>query len=716
MASLLAAEVFVREILLALLVVCSAPSVASAQTCYQRPLSSRITQYYGPSHQGVDFAAAVNTPIPSIADGVVVLVIGPGNAQEGYCHGRVVVVRHPDGKNSAYAHLNSIQVSVGQSVSRGQVIAHSGQTGSCARGPHLHLGLSPASDVYGYRDHNNQDPLPYIDSHRACRPDADGDGSLQGDDCDDHDANRTPGRHETCDDVDNDCDDRVDESLTRTCGMDEGACQPGNQTCASGAWGTCVGEVAPQQESCDALDDDCDGAVDEARTCEHDDARTAAALFSRTSSDVNGDGRADGCVRTPAGFSCLTSASFGFEHVIFGPAMSDDEGWDASSFYGSVRMGDVDGDGRDDLCTRDGDRMVCFRATGVDFGQSLASLPLGRPSPGAESAEVWLADVDGDARVDLCARDVLGLRCAPSAGGAVWEFAAVSDEEGFDDVARHGSIRFGDIDGDGRDDVCARRMDGIACWLATEDGWGATPIAGPAWTDANGWLEPRLGSTIRLADVDGDGRAEVCGRGPVGFQCWPVSATARTVPYAALAMSTEDGWDDRSVYATIRMGDIDGDGASDLCARLASGVRCWLSNRRGFDRVVAGPALSDADGWNAAARYGSLRLADVSGDGRADLCARGGEGLRCWISDGEGFTREWRSAVWSDALGLSDPSFAATLTVGGGNAITTPEAGLAGGCACRAYAGGRSSGGWSALALLALVGWRRSRASRLRAS
>ena len=82
-------------------------------------------------HAGVDFAGPVGTPLYTTADGVVV------HAGWASGYGRLVKIQHEFGIETRYAHMNRLNVSVGQRVSRGQRIGDMGASGR-ATGPHLH--------------------------------------------------------------------------------------------------------------------------------------------------------------------------------------------------------------------------------------------------------------------------------------------------------------------------------------------------------------------------------------------------------------------------------------------------------------------------------------------------------------------------------------------------------------------------------------------------
>lgn len=156
-----------------------------------------------------------------------------------------------------------------------------------------------------------------------------GDDCPQANDCDDNDSTRNPGQAEVCGDrIDNNCNGMIDEQCPcnngelRLCSSHgdpaklqgpEIVCKPGIQRCIDSAWSEdCDGEVGPQAETCNFLDDDCDGQIDNGvrnafGLCISDlppdwmpPAEDCGPTGEGNGLDDNGDGQVD------EGCSCLT--------------------------------------------------------------------------------------------------------------------------------------------------------------------------------------------------------------------------------------------------------------------------------------------------------------------------------------------------------------------------------------------------------------------------
>jgi len=102
--------------------------------------------YVSGSHNGVDFGVSQGTRVKNVLSGTVV---GTGNtdAYSG-CHsfGKWVMVKHPNGLSTIYAHLSVISASKGDELKTGDLIGFSGNTGY-STGPHLHISVYATQGV-----------------------------------------------------------------------------------------------------------------------------------------------------------------------------------------------------------------------------------------------------------------------------------------------------------------------------------------------------------------------------------------------------------------------------------------------------------------------------------------------------------------------------------------------------------------------------------------
>jgi murein DD-endopeptidase MepM/ murein hydrolase activator NlpD len=113
------------------------------------PTSSCFGPRWGTQHQGIDFAGDENTPIHAVGAGEI---IAAGWVYTGY--GISVVVDHGNGFQTHYAHLNKVNVDVGDHVDPADVVGWEGSTGD-STGPHLHFEVHNGM-------WNQVDPAPWM--------------------------------------------------------------------------------------------------------------------------------------------------------------------------------------------------------------------------------------------------------------------------------------------------------------------------------------------------------------------------------------------------------------------------------------------------------------------------------------------------------------------------------------------------------------------------
>jgi hypothetical protein len=257
-----------------------------------------------------------------------------------------------------------------------------------------------------------------------------------------------------------------------------------------------------------------------------------------------------------------------------------------------------------------------------------------------------VADVNGDGMADIVGFAFGGVNVSLATGNG--HFAAMTGELGTFGVGAGGWSSqdlyprlLGDVNGDGKADIVAFGAGGVSVALATGNGHFASPTdeTGTFGFSAGGWTSqneyPR-----ELADVNGDGMADI-----VGFAFGGVNVSLATGNGHFAAMTGEfgtfgvgaGGWSSQDLYPRL-LGDVNGDGKADIVAFGAGGVSVALATGNGHFASPTNETGSfgfSAGGWSSQDHYPRL-LADVNGDGMADIVGFGAGGVSVSLATGNG--------------------------------------------------------------------------------
>ncbi|CAN5403720.1 hypothetical protein BH11MYX1_BH11MYX1_11870 [soil metagenome] len=280
----------------------------------------------------------------------------------------------------------------------------------------------------------------------------------------------------------------------------------------------------------------------------------------------------------------------------------------------AVRIGDLDGDGRGDLCAVTGDGLVC--APGRGDGTFATAIRIDDPEAplAIDPQSLALGDLDRDGLTDACGRDDAGVLCALSSR----RFAATRFASAFADgdarAATSSSITITDAGGDGTAEVCGIAAEGVVCTAGAPFDHRELRSAWPA-----------LGASVLPRDLDGDHHADWCALTETGPSCGLAAESSLStdgVPW---------GFASNNVVETVtsdpdlaEIADIDGDGDGDLCSLPGNGtIACARSNGHGFGPRTPVAVLPEG------AQPTALWLGDLDGDGAADACIDLGDAIAC---------------------------------------------------------------------------------------
>jgi hypothetical protein len=195
-------------------------------------------------------------------------------------------------------------------------------------------------------------------------------------------------------------------------------------------------------------------------------------------------------------------------------------------------------------------------------------------------------------------------------------------------------MQVADVNGDGKADVVARTSWGD-WYVARSTGTSFVSQSWGTWISSAGW------HNVQAADVNGDGKVDIVGRASSG--AWYVALSTGS----SFVNQYWGVWDSRAIWQNVQIADVNGDGKADIIGRAVSGA--W------YAAISSGTSfVSQSWGeWNPAANWSNVRVADVNGDGKADVVGMTSSGA--WyaaISTGTSFANQaW--GAWAPGAGWS---------------------------------------------------------------
>lgn len=301
-------------------------------------------------------------------------------------------------------------------------------------------------------------------------------------------------------------------------------------------------------------------------------------------------------------------------------------------------LADVNGDGKKDIVGFGNDGVYVALSNGTGFSQPsrwIANFSHNNGRWRVSRHLRLLGDVNGDGREDIVGFGDAGVYVSFSTGSSFGVAQFLVAEFGYNSgwrLDQHPRY-LADVNGDGRKDIVGFGNDGVWTALSTGSGFGDAQFVLANFGTSSGWRADR--HVRAMGDIDGDGRQDIVGFGNAGiYRALSTGTGFGQVGFVVADYGYDTGW--RIDRHPRVLADINGDGRDDVVGFGNAGVYRSLSDDSGFG--VATFVLADYGydtGWRV--ENNPRILADANGDGKQDIIGFGDAGVYYSQSDGSGF-------------------------------------------------------------------------------
>ncbi len=324
-----------------------------------------------------------------------------------------------------------------------------------------------------------------------------------------------------------------------------------------------------------------------------------------------------------------------------------DTGGSGSTVWGDQVTGDFDGDGMQDVAARN--QQTGLWAVGLSTGSSFTAATWGSWTAAKTWGQVHAGDFNGDGRTDIAGRIL-------DAGDGRW-FVSLSTGSGFQTTVwggwttnkQWGQTGVGDFNGDGKADIVGRIQDaGDGRWFVSLS--NGSRFLTYYW---QGWSTNVTWGPVQVGDYNGDGRSDIAAQiQETGDGRWFLGLSTGT----RFANLQGENFMANNPLSQVQVGDFNGDGDSEIAARIDTDGRWFVLN------LVGNAFRSQMWGtWSTVANWSDTAVGDFDGDGRTDIAGRD-KATGNWqvaISTGSSFTSSlWGTANTADWMFLTGAEFA----------------------------------------------------------